>query len=264
MSVPLLDRVPFRKALSGREPWHVGSEEPMLPHHLAIRDEELAWLMKNNRRHGWGVMDGKLTEKAGGRQSWARLMRSLHASGVPVAMPEGTYGGLLAYPPAQNLAAVTGGTINVAWWNPAVYSPIPANAVLAPQAYRVAATGLVTSSGAGQTLTMNPAIGTAVAGQALGASTALALGSTITNAFWYMMGDITIRTSGSSGTAYGMFKYVFGTTAGATVTVSTALFGNTVATADFQSTAQGILIAATPSAAGVSVTPTQVHLMDWN
>jgi hypothetical protein len=71
---------------------------------------------------------------------------------------------------------------------------------------------------------------------------------------------------GTSGTAVGSGEITWGTTAGATpgtptaTNPSNALFGagNTVATADFQTTAQGLLIAATPSAAGVSVTPNVV------
>lgn len=235
-----------RYLLRFREPWHLGGEDAstLLPHQLACRDEELKWLMWHDAR------------------SWRMINGQIAAAGVPVNS-RGPYAGPGAIANAQALTAVTGGTTNVAWWSPAVYSPIPANSVQAPTSFRVMAAGLVTSSGASQTLTLNPAIGTAVAGQALGASSAMALGSTITGAFWRLEYDLIVRTSGTSGTAVGNGEMTLGTTAGATPGTPTAtnpsnyMIGgfNTVATADFQATAQGLLIAATPSAAGVSVTP---------
>jgi hypothetical protein len=235
-----------RYLLRFREPWHLGGPDAreLLPHELACRDEELTWLM---RHHGsyWKLINGQIAGK-----------------GVPTNTT-GTYAGPGAFANAQAGAAVTGGTTNVAWWSPATYSPIPANSVKAPAAFRLKAGGLVTSSGAGQTITLNPAIGTAVAGQALGASSVHVLGSTITGAFWRLEYELLIRTTGTSGTAVGTADFMWTTTAGASPATptatnpSSALFGgfNTVATADFQGTAQGLLIAATPSAAGVSVTP---------
>jgi hypothetical protein len=228
---------------------HVWDTQPMSDADLACRDEELKWLMVHEARR-WKVVNGRIAQK-----------------GDPV-MNRGNFSGPSAYANAQALAAVTGGAANVRWWDPAIYSPIPVNSVQAPTAFRLWASGLVTSSAAGQTLTMNPAIGTAVAGQALGASAALALGSTITGAFWRLEYGLLIRTPGTSGTAVGSGEITWGTTAGATpgtptaTNPSNALFGagNTVATADFQTTAQGLLIAATPSAAGVSVTPNVVVL----
>jgi hypothetical protein len=215
---------------------------------LACRDEELAWLMRHERMR-WKVINGQLASR-----------------GEPVAS-SGQFAGPGAFSNAQALSAVTGGTSNVAWWSPSVYTPIPANSVKAPAAYRLVAWGIITSSGAGQTIQVNPAVGTAVAGQSLGTSAAaLALGSTITAAYWRLEYDMVMRTTGTSGTAVGGGLFMLGTSAGATPQPPTATnpstyligAGNTTATADFQATAQGLLIAATPSAAGVSVTPTMV------
>lgn len=223
--------------------------EPMARDDILCRNEELEWI-KRHQRKGWKLINGRIAQ-----------------SGDPVAV-QGSYGGVLAYPPAQALTAVTGGTTNVAWWTPTTYSPIPANSVMAPEGYRLEASGTITTTGA-QTVIMNPAIGTAVAGVALGASATLTGPSTITGALWKLFGDLTIRTAGTAGTAYGTFLLVMGTTAGATPATPTAtnpshwLFGYTVATVDWTA-AQGLLIAATPSAAGVSVTPQQVHWTSWN
>jgi hypothetical protein len=224
---------------------HLWDTRPLSPEQVLERDDNIRWLMQHERPR-WGVINGHLYE-----------------SGAPTASI-GAYGGLSAYPPAQALTAVTGGTANVAWWSPALYTPLPANGLLAPSALRITAHGLVTSSGASQTITMNPAIGTAVAGTALGASSALALGSTITGAYWHLDGDLTVRTVGSAGTAIAGFEMHWGTAAGATATVSNALFGHTSATGIDFTAAQGILIAATPNNAGVSVTPDQIHMLSWN
>lgn len=223
---------------------HIWDTQPMSDDDLKLRDEELKWLMVHEGRR-WKVINGRIAQK-----------------GDPV-MNRGNFSGPGAYANSQALTAVTGGAINVAWWAPGTYSPIPAQSVQAPMAFRLWASGIVTSSGAGQTLTMNPAVGTAVAGQALGASAALALGSTITGAFWRLEYGLLIQKPGTAGTAVGSGEITWGTTAGATpgtptaTNPSNALFsaGNTAATVDWVTTAQGLLIAATPSAAGVSVTP---------
>jgi hypothetical protein len=235
-----------RRLLNLGEAHHLGGPDVrvLLPHQLAVRDEELAWLMRKHRG-AWKMISGQLAGR-----------------GVPTAL-EGTYGGLLAYPPAQDLAAVTGGAANVAWWSAALYTPIPANAVMAPEAFRIACTGRVTTT-ASQTITPNATIGTAI-GTGLAAGAAITI-ATITNALWFCLGDITIRTAGTAGVAIGGFKFTCGTAAGATNTTTTQLLGGTATQTgiDFVTAAQGLSFGATPSAAGVSVTPTQVHWMSWN
>jgi hypothetical protein len=261
---------------------YIWDTEPLGPDRTQDRDERLAWNLRRRRR-GWAVLNGHLTQPRSGvsdliaelaareRANWPGVLAGLRAAGAPTAM-RGNFSGPTAYTPAQALAAVTGGTTNVAWWSPSTYSPIPANSVQAPCAFGIWAGGLITSSAGAQTITMNPGIGTAVAGAALGPSSALVLGTTITNAFWALFGRVIVRTSGTSGTAVGNFDMDWTTAAGASPGTPTAtnpsktLFGggNTVATADFQATAQGILIAATPSAAGVSVTPNHVIMTSFD
>jgi hypothetical protein len=220
--------------------------QPLSDEGILERDEEIRWL-KRHERKDWKLVNGRLAN-----------------SGDPIAL-EGTYGGVLAYPPAQNLTAVTGGTSNVAWWSAALYSPLPANSVLAPDCYRIIASGLITSSGAGQTITPNANLGTAI-GTGLGAGVAAALGSTITSAQWYLLGDVTLRTAGTGGTAIAQFAIKVSQTAGAGTgaNVLTTLFGGTAQTAIDFTAAQGLTLGATPSATGVSVTPTQVHWMSFN
>jgi hypothetical protein len=235
-------------------PWRMDSTagaaiydtQPMSDTDLALRDEELRWIRRHERRD-WKLINGRIAN-----------------SGDPTAL-EGTYGGVLAYPPAQNLTAVTGGTANVAWWSAALYTPLPANSVLAPDCYRVIASGLITSSAASQTVIPNANLGTAI-GTGLGAGVAAALGSTITNAQWYLLGDVTLRTAGTAGTAIGQFVIKIGQVAGAATgaNVLQTLFGGTAQTAIDFTAAQGLSLGATPSAVGVSVTPTQVHWMSFN
>jgi hypothetical protein len=226
---------------------HVWDTEPMTRDELAQRDEEIVWL-KNHERRNWKLINGRIA-----------------GSGDPT-MLEGTYGGLVAYPPAQDLTAVTGGTANVAWWTPALYTPLPANSVLSPEAYRIAATGRVTSSATTQTITPNANIGTAI-GTGLGAGAAMSLGSAtaVTNMLWFMLGDVTIRAAGSAGVAIGSFVLKITNAAGASTSIIQEIFGGaaTQTAIDFTA-AQGLALGATPSAAGVSVTPTQVHWMSWN
>jgi hypothetical protein len=225
---------------------HVWDTQPLSDEEILGRDEELAWLRRHERQN-WKLVNGRIA-----------------GQGDPTAL-EGTYGGVLAYPPAQNLAAVTGGTTNVAWWSAALYSPIPANSVLTPDCYRIIASGLITTSGAGQTIVPNANLGTAI-GTALGAGVATTLGGTITAAQWYLLGDITIRTAGTGGTAIAQFVLKVGQAAGPSMgaNVINSLFGGTAQTAIDFTAAQGITLGATPSAAGVSVTPTQVHWMSFN
>jgi hypothetical protein len=146
--------------------------------------------------------------------TWKERERQLRDSGVPFAMPEGTYGGLLAYPNAQTITTTSiNGSVNL--WSNLIYTPIPANSVLAPQAYRVAITAKITTSTSPANLGFNPLInstgtwttgGTAISGgTTMGASGNVALTASITNAFYYIVGDITIRTAGTAASTVSMF-----------------------------------------------------------
>lgn len=162
-------------------------------------------------------------------------------------------------------AAVTGVTVETALFSAVLYSSIPAGFLRSPQTFSLYISGLVTSSAAAQTVILTPRVGTSTAGAALGASTALALGSTITNAFWDTWFNFTTRAvgSGTAAAIYGIGDARVGQTAGPTATLVTGLYGGTVA--NFDSTiAQGLFMGVTPSAAGVSIQATQVRLVAWD
>jgi hypothetical protein len=212
--------------------------------------------------------------------SWKRRQTDIIDAGVPIAMPEGTYGGLLAYPPAQTITTTSlSGTVNL--WSNLVYTPIPQNAVLAPQAYRIAVTAKITTAATPANFGLNPLInsagtwttgGTAVSGgSTLGASTNVALTASITNAFYYVIGDLTIRTAGTSGTAVAMFESAStqNTAAGlagpaAAAAAFNLLFGGTAVTADFQTTAQSLQFGAVHTVTTITHNVEQIHFMDWN
>ena len=116
------------------------------------------------------------------RLMWAHRELELRASGVPLAMPEGTYGGLLSYPNGATITTTSiSGTVNL--WPGGVYSSMPANSFLTPQAYRVAIVAKITTSTEPANIGFDPRIGagtwttggTAITGITLGASTNVAL-----------------------------------------------------------------------------------------
>jgi hypothetical protein len=212
--------------------------------------------------------------------TWKERERQLRDSGVPFAMPEGTYGGLLAYPNAQTITTTSiNGSVNL--WSNLIYTPIPANSVLAPQAYRVAITAKITTSTSPANLGFNPLInstgtwttgGTAISGgTTMGASGNVALTASITNAFYYIVGDITIRTAGTAASTVSMFHLnsTQNTAAGvAGPAPSTAafnlLFGGTAITPDLQTTANSFQLAAVHTVTTITHNIEQIHWMDWN
>lgn len=214
------------------------------------------------------------------RLTWKERQLQLFETGVPIAMPEGTYGGLLAYPPGGTITTTSiSGTVNL--WPQATYSPLQPNAFLAPQAYRIAVAAKLTTSTTPGNLGFDPRIGagtwttggTAITGTTLGASTNVALTASITNAFYYVMGDLTIRSIGAPGAnanIVGMFHAVSTqNTAGGLAGPAAVgapfnlLFGGTAVNFDF-TVAQGIGLGAVGTVATITHNVEQVHLMDWN
>lgn len=215
------------------------------------------------------------------KQTWRYRQRELIHSGVPTAMPEGTYGGLIAYPPAATITTTSiNGTVNL--WPAATYSPLLANAFLTPQAYRIAIMGKITTVAAPGNLGFDPRIGapawttggTAITGTTMGATGNVALTASITNAFYYVMGDLTIRSVGvpgaTGGTIVGMFHAVStqNTAAGVAGPAATSapfnlLFGGTTVQWDF-SVNSGFSLGAVHTVATITHNVEQVHFMDWN
>ena len=200
------------------------------------------------------------------RAGWQDKLQELHQSGVPIA---GVGGFFQAVPAPGNSepqtapSAATGGTSEVNLYTPATTSgndfaliPQP-GAFRAPQAWLISASGVITSSGGGQTNAMTARIGTSgtpSSNASLGATGAVALGSTITNALWTYVGfmQVTATGTGSNGKATGWGVYtVSQQAAGSASTAAIGMHGNT--TASFDSTIQqGYVLSGTPSASGVS------------
>lgn len=214
------------------------------------------------------------------RATWRRRENDIMQSGVPVNMPEGTYGGLIAYPPGATVTTTSiNGTANL--WPQAVYTPLPVNSFLTPQAYRVAVIAKITTAASPGNLGLDPRVGagtwttggTAITGTTLGASGNVALTASITNAFYYLVGDLTIRSVGAPGanaSIVGMFHYcssqaTAGGLAGPAVvgTGHNLLFGGTGVSFDF-TTAQGFGLGAVHTVTTITHNVEQVHFMDWN
>lgn len=231
-----------------------------------------------SRRIWDDINDAKMLQ----RQTWKERQRRLIMSGEPLMMPEGTYGGLLAYPPPATITTTSiSGTVNL--WPQLQYSPIPINGILAPQAYRLAVCAKITTSTSPGNIGFAPFIGATGAwttggtslatGVALGATGNVALTASITNAFYYIVGDLTIRTVGLPGTnttAVGMFHAVStqatsGGLAGPAVvgTGMNLLFGGTNASFD-NSVASGLAFGAVHTVTTITHNVEQLHFMDWN
>lgn len=229
--------------------------EPMSKSDLAVRDEELNWLIRNEKR-GWRLINGRIAGK-----------------GDPV-MAEGTYGALNAYPlpsseAALTLSATEQGLIPAA--HIPIYTPIPVNGILAPQAYRYVLSGVFTSVATSGTLTMTPRLGNANTSPSLGASAAQTLTASLTNGQFYIMGDITIRTIGLPGansTAIATCHALANSAVGGAAT--SWLWGTGAAAVSFDSTivaggnGGGLWMGVTFSANFPTMTLQQVHMMDWN
>lgn len=207
----------------------------------------------------------EVTELAGiEARDWKRMLDAIHSGNDPHALLGGI-AGQEGNIPSGALPAVTGGTANVKWWDGLIYSPIFAG-LQAPKTFECFAEGTVTSSAGSQTLILNPTISTGAVGTGLTASPTQTLGTTITNAIWSLTANITVRTAGTGtgATAVGSFHFEYTTVAngGAPTTVIWRSSGGAV-TFD-SSVLNAFVFGATPSAAGVSVTPQAIRWGSWN
>lgn len=232
--------------------------EPMSGQDLLCRDEELRWLMNHGKKQ-WELINGRIARK-----------------GDPTAAL-GSYGGLMAYPPnaAQTSTALATSTPGSTIWTVATYSPILANAVMAPSGYRITASGTIQTSTSGLTVTALPSIGSGSVNaapttyQTLGVSGASGtLGTSLTGG-WNLMGELTIRSTGTAGTAWfsGQMTYTTTTLPAAASATGTLLLGGTVATVDFTgATANypGGMQLSMFGAATVTIVTNSVHFTSWN
>lgn len=259
--------------------------ESWTPDLVEDRNERLGWLMRNNLP--WSVLDGQLIPKGGkevthlldeamklGRGEWKPRMDALERMGVPMAA-EGTYGALGAYPLEAELAAVNTAASEVGLLtaaNAALYMPIPARSILAPQAWRFMVGGRVTTTATAANLSWTPRMGNAATSPSLGASAALAKTISITNAYFCMKGDVTVQrvgVPGTNSTAFGHFDMKLNSASGGAYT--SWLWGSSAAAAFDSSLGPGnanggsIWLGMTASAAAADpFIVGQVHWMDWN
>lgn len=215
------------------------------------------------------------------KQTWRARQQEILDSGELMGFPEGIYGANLNPPNAATITTTSiNGTANL--WPGAVYSPINANSVLLPHAWRVAVQAKITTSTSPGNIGIDPRIGqgtwttggTAITGTTLGASGNVALTASITAAFYTVKGDIILRSGGAPGgnnwTFVGMFHYFStqGTSGGlagpaAIGTGHNLMFGGTSAAVD-GSTALGIQMGAVHTVTTVTHNVEQIHVADWN
>jgi hypothetical protein len=214
------------------------------------------------------------------KQTWKRRQLAILDSGDPYMMPEGTYAGVLAYPPAQTVTTTSiNGTVNL--WDNGTYSPVTKNSVLGPQVYRVALPAKITTAATPANIGFNPLInttstwttgGTAVSGgSTLGATANIALTASITNAFYLVIGDLTIRNAGTSSVIVALLHYTStqGTSGGlagpaAVGTGHNLMFGGTAVTVDTQTGAQTFQLGSVHTVTTITHSIEQIHFMDWN
>lgn len=203
------------------------------------------------------------------RAEWRQRQRML--CDTPTAL-EGVYAGLGAYPPSSVQANVASLSGEAALWNTALWSPLPANGYLVPEAWRLAVSWTTSTSTSPASLTINPRVGSFAAGAsttggiAMGADAAITLTASITTQ-WYCRADITIRSIGAPGTnstAIGFFNVIAkpATTGTGAATIND-VFGHTVASYD-ASIASGVVLGMANTVTTITYAVQQVHWASWN
>lgn len=240
-------------------PWRMDSTagaaiwdtQPMSSDDLALRDEEIRWLMQHQRT-GWKVINGRIA-----------------GSGDPVANV-GAYTSLGAYPPTAssgflaNVASING---EAALWTTSLFTPWLANALVSPSAWRIHAAWQTTTSTSPANLTLNPRIGSVAAGSsstggiALGADAAITLTASITTD-WALVGNLTVDVIGAPGAnskAIGDFRCIAkpATTGTGAATIND-IFGFTQASFD-SSVASGFVLGMANTVTTITYAPMVIH-----
>lgn len=237
----------------------IWDSEPLSRDDLRLRDEEIAYLLRQGRKD-WSLINGRIAR-----------------GGQPVAMAEGTYGALGAYPLSGALGGVTlsatesAGITNA---NQPIYVPLLGNSTLAPQAWRFAIAGRYTGTTALGSMITTLRLGNGNTSPSLGASGNVALTASLTNAFILWKGDLTIQSVGPPGAnskAVGIFDVKVNTAVGGAF--NSALWGTGATPASYDSTlaalganggALWLGLADTGATNHATVTIDQIHWMDWN
>jgi hypothetical protein len=168
---------------------YIFDTEPMSPADLACRDEELNWLI-NEKQRSWRLLNGRLI----GSADDSFPLGPLAAGGV--------YGGIAALPIPASIAGPAMSTTEagiLSAGNIAVYTPMLANSITAPQMWEVGVYGTYTVGATPGTIVFTLRLGNANTSPSLGASAAITQ-TNLTNAFWEVTGRFTVKTVGAPGT----------------------------------------------------------------
>jgi hypothetical protein len=215
------------------------------------------------------------TLKALHRQTWRERQRAIRDTGLPVAA-EGSYAAIARNPIPQTYTTTSlSGSANL--WPTTSFTQIDAGQ-LVPQAYKLVVRAKITTVASPANIGFDPRIGTtawttggtAISGTTLGASTNVALTASITNAFYWITGDVLLRSPGTTGSVVGMFHYM-STQATASGLAGPAvvgaghnlLFGGTTASIDLTAT-QGVQLGAVHTVTTITHNVEQALLLDWN
>lgn len=228
---------------------HVWDTEPMSRDDLALRDEEIAWLVDRGHRD-YALING-------------RLARSGHPTNAV-----GVYTGVNSYAPPGTLANVASLNGEAALWNVALYSPWPANSLLAPSAWELYVQWQTVTVATPANLTINPRVGTFAAGAsttagiALGADAAITLTASITTN-WKTVGTVTvgrIGIPGTNSTVQGEFQTTAkpATTGTGAATIND-LYGYTTAAAFDASIASGVVLGMANTVTTINYQVNQIH-----
>lgn len=231
----------------------IWDSQPLSTDDLALRDEEIRWLIAKERQ-GWGIINGRLVAK-GARD----FKESLTAYG--------TYAGLAALPPAATLANVASLNGEAALWTTSLFTPWLANSLVAPSVWDLYVMWQTTTSTSPASVTLNPRIGSITTGAsstggiALGAGSSIAYTASITTD-WIYNGRTTVQSIGAPGTnskANGSFTlWAKPATAGTGIATIFDVSGFTQASFD-ASIASGFVLGLATTVTTITFAPIQIH-----
>jgi hypothetical protein len=157
-------------------------------------------------------------------------------------------------------------------WNSGLWTAMPANGYLAPEAYRLITSWNTVTVASPASLTINPRVGvfaagaSSAAGIALGADAAITLTASVTT-LWWVRADLTVRSIGAPGansTMVGFFHLIAKpVTAGGGAVTQNDVFGHTVASFD-ASVAQGVTLGMANTVTTINYAVQQIHWASWN
>jgi hypothetical protein len=221
---------------------------PLSESDLACRDEEIRWLM-GQERQSWNLINGRIAEK-----------------GDPMANV-GMYSGVAANPPPAAGANVPSLSGEASLFTTAFYTPWLALSLIAPSAWKLYVTWTTTTAATPGNLTLTPRVGSVAAGASstggitMGAGSPIALTASITT-LWKYKGEITVRSVGPPGlnsSAYGTFDLIAKpATAGTGIATIFDLSGFTAATFD-ASVASGFVLGMVNTVTTIVYNVQQIH-----